>query len=466
MLIETRLERSPIMENQHHYLSIGLSYAYSHCIDRYLAALTHPLFSSLSYLDEETATLAKEVETIYLSLPSLLSENVTIKATYVQKLIDLRPILEQKYRTLTAYERELTHLTLAAKMTLSPSMEDKAVFEANLNQLHNFDFQKLADDCTDFVFQEKNLHRRHEHAALLLPYVPIRLTKDNFIYYMGKSLKQIRIEDTAESATFLTDILTELFEGTQFPQYGQHFKDIATSLTELKEMSEREEFEENVELLQETLEGSLDLVEAFYEVICALCTFFLLEDSSFKVLTDLHPSFYDLYYSVKTILEGSEDKELFASTLPERVEEITASLEKSYLKACQKATSSPLFSLLQTTLQMRLDYVFGFDMSPKPLTLTQAAPIFETFLIKLRERLDHLSNVERKLRMQSLMGIVPFVMSEETFHTYMVQAFHSTKESHSLLVAVMYLTTVLEQCGYYGEPTEEEHILLEDEPFL
>ncbi|PHV71723.1 hypothetical protein CS063_03955 [Sporanaerobium hydrogeniformans] len=453
------------MENQRHSLTVGLAYAYSHCIDRYLRALTHSLFSSLPYLDEETNNLSKEVEALFLALPTLLSESTDIKATYVEKLIHLRPVLEKKYRTLKAYERELTQLTLVFEMTALPSQEDLPFFEADLNSLHTFDFEKLAQDCTQFIFHETNLHERQSRAALLLPYLPIRLTKDNFIYYISKTLKQIHIEDTAESADFLIQILAQLFDGKKYKEYGKHFKDIATSLEEFKCLTNREDFEENRDLLEETLQGALEIVEALYEVICTLCTFFLLENSSFKALTDLHPSFYDLYYSIKAILENGEDRELFISTLPERVEEIKASLEEPFLKACKQSVPSSVFALLQTSLQMRLTHLFSFDISKKPLMHTQTESLFEDFLIQLRKDLDALPPFERKLRMQYLMSVVPFAMSKETFHTYALQAFHASKEAQPLLIAIMYLTSILEQNGFYGESTEEQHILLENDFF-
>lgn len=448
------------MENNNTQVSTGLSYSYIHCIDNYLTFFTHSLFPSLPYIDEESAHLAEELKAIFLSLPTVLSEGSDIKEAYALKLVSFRPLLEAKYRVLKAYERELLHLTTRYQTTTLLSDEELRDLHLQESDLVSMDFNQLASDCTRFIFEIPKMTIKQERAAALLPYIPIKITKENYLYYIDKSIKQIVIDETPGSAQLLVSILRQLFNGTTCPGYGQHFKDIVDSLAELSQFDNREDFEENTELLQEMIDSLLKMLYSMYHIVCNLCNLFILDTLDFKTLTDMHPSFYDLYYSVKGLLTPAEDKELFLSTLPERVEDIKNSLQGPYEKACSSKKTSSVFALIQTYLSMDLQHLFGFDIKKHNPYNDQTNSTLNQFLEELRDELFALPAVDRKLRMQYFMSTIPFVMSEDTFLTYTKKAFSAISKPKQSLVAAMYLSNILEENNFFTNP-ETEHVLME-----
>jgi len=426
-------------------LTVGISYSYINYIHEYLTVLNNSLYSSTEYLDAETFAIAEGLKDIFLSLPDTITQNLEIKEACATRIIGFRTILEKKYRTLHAYQRELHHLITSSNMsnTLSPSPTQS--IDDMKNELASIDFDLLASDCATFVFEKPEINSRQERAALLLPYIPIKITKENYLQYLEKSIQQIAIENAPQNAVALVSILEQLFDGHLCPDYGTHFKDLATTLYELTLNTDSPDFYENTELLGETIDSLLKIVHGLYKMIGALANLLLFDDVDFETITNLHMSFSDLYYSVKNIITSDEDRELFLSTLPGIVLGIKDNLQISYEKICHSNHLSPSFTLIQTYLSINVDDIFSFNIQKHTHYDPEVTLVFDDFRARLKDRLVKLSNSERKLRMQYFISAIPFVMSDKTFYTYIKQAFGGFSTPSQSLIAAMYVSQLLEE---------------------
>ncbi|WP_069997432.1 hypothetical protein [Cellulosilyticum sp. I15G10I2] len=443
------------MNQNENQLFISLSYSYIKYIDEYLALLNNTLYTSINYLDEETSDIINRLKNIFLELPEIFAENATSKETYASQILEIRKVLERKYRVLNAYQRELHHLTTHLNFTQNISDLSGEFPKLIEEQIASIDFNQLSSDCVSFIFDATDMHTKQERASLLLPYIPIRMTKENYLSYVKKSIEFIAIEDNYENAVLLTSVLEQLFDGHLCPSFGEDFNDIAVTLSELNEEVHTEDFYENADLLGETIVTSLQMLNTLYKLTGALASLLLLEDLDFKTLTTLHISFYDLYYTLKDILISDENKELFLSTLPDQVREIKDSLKIKYQKVSENETLDPLFTLMHTYLSVDASHIFGFAIQKNPQPAPDIIAVFDNFSAKLKLHLLQLPAAQRKLRMQYFISTIPFIMSSKSFSIYMQQAFSPTSNRHQSFTAAMYLSHVLEENEY--EPQSNHH---------
>lgn len=443
----------------------AISYSYISFIDEYLNILKNPLFPTIHYLDEETSEIATEIKTLFLSLSSLIGADEDFKEAYAKKLVTFRGTLETKYRSLNAYKRELQHVTSLFNLNNALSESNYEDFGLSEEDALTMDFDKLSQDCMTFVFASKNIQDRQVAAASLLPFVPMRMTKDSFLSYVEKSLEKINIEDTTASAHLLTSVLKQLLDGSLYEAYGIEFVDLSTSIEEIKETSDPDIFFEDAELLNEMLDNSIQIVNGLYKVICTLSNLLIYDGLTFEALTNMHVSFYDLYCSLQNILSQAEDKEIFLETLPERVSDIKEQLHTSYIKACKSSDIDPLFTLIQTYLLMDVTHVFGFDTAKHEPYCLDVKNVFKEFLGELKEYLASSTPKERKLRMQYFMSVMPLSMNDKTFYTYVLQGFNNISDPKRNLFTAMYLSNALEEGGYFealASMNEQTHPVSED----
>lgn len=437
------------MDKNQKSLFAAISYSYICMIDDYLNVLKNPCASSFEYFDEEVWDILSNMKTLFTTLPNLLNAESEFKETYAKNLVDYRGTLEEKYRSLSAYKRELMHLT--SLYNLKSSMNESTYEDYHLSEedAKNMDFSMLAKDCSSFVFAEKVPRKRQDRAGSLLPYVPMRMTKESFLAYVEKSLYKINIDDNEESAKFLTGILLQLFDGKLYENYGKDFQDIRRGLEELETIEELEDFFEEADLTNETLDFAIDLIQNLYHMICTFSNLLIFDALSFETLTDLHVSFYDLFCTIQNILGDAKDKDIFLETLPERVGTIKEELHDLYKKACTTKDIDPLFVLMQTYISMSVHHVFGFDAGQHDPYSPEVNEVLKDFMGDLRSRLHTLSPVSRKLRMQYFMSVVPFIMNEETFFNYIMQGFSNVQDPKRNLFTMMYLSNVLEEKGFF-----------------
>lgn len=455
------------MNQQTEQLFSGIAYSYGEYINAYLELLNNTLFFSTPYLDEETFKVQEELKQYFLELPKLLIPQAVEKETCIERLLTMREALEVKYRTLIAYQRELT-LLLSLKQNDPEFMEN--YFEAiGLNDITSdeVDFNQIATDCTQFIFNKTNGEQKQKRASNLLPYIPIKITKDNYLNYVSKSIRHIAIKNQISSADYLVSILEQLFDGKCYEGYGKHFVDLKISLDQLLTIEHTEDLFEESNLLNETIENCMDMLEKMFRIICTFSNLLLFDQLEFNELTEMQASFFDLYHSIKNILIGSDDASLILSTLPERMEEIQKELLDSYQKASKSVTSDSLFGLMQTYLNMNMSQIFGFSTAKHSTYSEEVLAKFDQFVTHLKEMLNKLPNLERKYRMQYFISQIPFVMSEQNFDAYVHQAFSNLANLKSSLLVASQLTGILEEHHFFpapeNTPVMEHHYEEDDE---
>ena len=441
-------------------LDAGISYSYAEYISAYLGLLKNSMFFSTEYLDEETFQLQETLKEQFLNLPELLSAPEAKKEESVHTLLALREKIEDKYRTLIAYQRELT-LLLCIRQN-DPSFLENYFNNIDLDptQINSLDFQGLANDCTHYIFDETSGVEKQKRAATILPYIPIKITRANYTSYVGKSIRHIAISNNEESALYLTSILEQIFDGRDYVGYGKHFVDLHLSLEHLNTLTNTEELFEEANLLNETFDSLLEMLENMFRMICTFSNLLVPSSLEFAELTNLHASFFDLYYSIKNILTHSNDKDMLLATLPERLEIIQEELKANYAKACkddQKTT--PMFQLMQTYLSMNIKQTFGFSTAKHSAYGDDVLKVLNNFTVSLKDKLDAMPTAERKYRMQYFISQIPFVMSKENFSAYITQAFSNIKNPNQTLLVASQLTGILEENHFF--PTVKEEPVME-----
>lgn len=446
-------------------LYTGIAYSYIEYVHAYLELLNNSLFFSTPYLDEETAHIQNELKKIFLYLPELLTSNETTskgKNTKIEKervgetLLNFRDKLEQKYRSLNSYRRELHHLV--AKAQNDPEFAGSYIDHEEFSDeaILQMDFDRLAEDCTNFVFKDKSLKTKQLHASSILPAIPLKITKANFLDYVKKSIHHIDIEDTVEAANFLTSILTQLFDGKRFEFYGQDFGDFTESLAELTTYDDPIDFFEEADSLEQTINTLFELLRAMYRMICTLSNLLLFEHIDFNTLTELHPSFFDFYHCIKKILTDANDASFLKASLGERVDEVQKEVQSELIKVSKKKEADPMFILIQTYLSMDMSSLFGFTMKKDKQYSKETLAVLDNFVDELGHSLSEIPTTDRKLRMQYFMSSIPFVMPEATFKSYVSAGFRNISKPQQTLLAAMALHSILEQGGYFTSNTDED----------
>lgn len=442
------------MNQQTEQLYAAVAYSYSEYIRAYLDLISNSMFFSTSYLDEETANMQEELKKYFLNLPELLVPQNPQKEPCASRLLAIREILEEKYRTLIAYQRELTGL-LTIKQN-DPTFLANYFEEIGLNDVtpNDINFDNLAEDCVKYIFDNTSGEEKQKRASHLLPLIPIKITKDNYANYIRKSIGHIAITNQVESANYLVSILEQLFDGKSYIGYGKHFVDLKDSLEHLYTLDDTEELFEESNLLNETLENCMDMLEKMFRMICTFSNLLIVDKLEFNELTEMHASFFDLYHSIKNILLKTEDADLLLANLPERLEEIEKELFEDYKKACENTTPDSLFAFMQTYLRMNMQQIFGFSTAKHSAYSKEVLEIFDTFATSLREKLNTLPQLERKYRMQYFISQIPFVMSKENFDTYIHQAFRNISVFAPYLLVANQLTGILAENHFYPAPAD------------
>lgn len=442
------------MNQQTEQLFSGIAYSYGEYINAYLELLSNSLFFSTPYFDEETYQIQEELKDYFLNLPNLLVPQSTQKETCATRLLSIRETLEEKYRTLIAYQRELT-LLLTIKQN-DPAFIDSYFETIGLNDVTaaEMDFNSLATDCTNFIFEGTSSIQKQKRASSLLPYIPIKITKSNYVHYVEKSIHHIAISNQKNSAEYLVSILKQLFDGKLYPGYGKHFTDLKDSLINLSTLEETEELFEEANLLNETLENCIDMLESMFRMICTFSNLLIFDKLEFNELTEMHAAFFDLYHSIKNIVLNSEDASLILTSLPERIEEIQKELYENYKKASREVAPDSLFALIQTYLNMNMQQLFGFSTAKHSAYSQEVLGTLKEFTTELEKMLHNLPMLERKYRMQYFISQIPFVMSKDNFDAYIHQAFHNLSQLKPNLLVAAQLTGILEENHFFPAPAD------------
>lgn len=439
------------MNQQTQQLYAGIAYSYGEYIHAYMDLINNSMFFSTTYLDAETEKFQEELKQYFLNLPELIAPKNPEKESCTLRLLEIREQLEEKYRTLIAYQRELT-LLLTMRQN-DPAFIDHYFELIGLDEVtpEGVNLEQLASDCVQYIFKGTSGTDKQKRASSLLPYIPIRITKDNYIQYVQSSIQHIAIPNQAANAEYLITILNQLFDGKTYSGYGKHFVDLKDSLEHLHTISDTETLFEEADLLNETLENCMEMLEKMFRMICTFSNLLIFDKLEFNELTEMHAAFFDLYYSLKNILLKTDDYQLLQSTLPERLEDIEKELLEDYKKASQSVDPGSLFALMQTYLKMNMQQIFGFSTAKHSAYSKEVLDYFDHFAATLKEKLNNLPNLERKYRMQYFISQIPFVMSESNFDAYIHQAFRNISNFKPYLLVANQLSNILEENHFYPE---------------
>lgn len=442
------------MNQQSEQLYAGISYSYCEYIDTYIQLLNHPLFYSVEYLDEEAFDIKETLKEYFIDFPAIINPHNKNKEEIAKNLLCIRERIETKYRTLLSYQQELALL-----LTLKQNDKDfiaSYLKSVNLDTLEvsNLDISQLVTDCTDFIFKETSGEAKQKRSSLLFPCIPIKITKDNYLNYVSKSIQHIAIKNNKESAEYLVSILKQLFDSKSYKEYGHHFKDIELSIEEMREASATIDLFEDADLLNETIENSMSLLTHLFKLTCTFSNLLIFDSLDFNELSEMHASFFDLFHSLKNIILQKEDSSLLLSTLTERMEEIHKEVKETYEKACKNATQDPLFNLIQTYLAMDMTKIFGFSTAKHSAYTEEVLAVFGPFIEWLRASLNALPNVERKMRMQHFLSQIPFVMNEANFKSYIEHALSNKGDMAKTTFIASQLTSILEKEHFFPEPKD------------
>ena len=143
------------MDKNQKSIFAAISYSYISMIEDYLNVLKNPCASTFEYFDQDVAGILKEMGTLFLTLPNLLNGESEFKETYATNLVNYRIALEEKYRSLNAYKRELMHLTSLYNLKSSITESTYEDYHLTEDDAKDMNFGLLAKDCSTFVFAEK-----------------------------------------------------------------------------------------------------------------------------------------------------------------------------------------------------------------------------------------------------------------------------------------------------------------------
>ena len=455
------------MSQKESYFSTITAYSYNEYINSQLKLISNSLYFSITYFDEETYNIIEALKKTFVKLPSTLSANSTEKEALALNLVQYKELVESKYRVLSAYQRELTHVLTASGQKFTSSTEYLESIGIEDADNIDFDYDRLLDDCTNYVFKDKDSTSTQKRAYTLLPYIPIKLTKANYLDYCKKSIMHIDTNDSAENTLHLTSILFQIFDGSLCPNYNLDFADLVDSINAIGDLDNATDLFEEANMLNETFETLISLLEDIYKVICTLSNLLLFDKLDFTDLTELHMSFSDSYYSLKSIYTDCTEEDLLLESLIQRVEDVSKELEKELNEAKREGQLNPLFNLMLTYLDMSPNSLFGFSTSKEISGNPEIVSIIDNFISSIDTKLSSYSNEDRKIRMQYFISNIPFMMSKTTFKTYIQKGLSNFKTAHNGILVALQLSNILEQSGHFPQqkeiPAQEDYSDLEDE---
>ena len=438
----------------------SVSYSYFEYINSYYNLLNHTMFFSAEYIDADLSTYLDEIKKYFLSLSEILVNNEK-KEDCVMHLMDIKASLETKFRVLKAYEHEFNVIVYKKEFCPEGATALFESIELDENDFKDFNTEALKADLLKFIYEGTKTKERQRRASSVLSFIPIKITRDNFIDYVGQSIKHIAISNSVEDAAKVVSILKQLFDGSDCPEYGEHFRDIKLALDDLDADPNFEDLFANADILNEMIQNSQDLINLLYHNICSLSSLLLVEKLNFEELTEMHASFFDLYFSIKNIVTDTEDSQFIKNSLGDRLEDLQKEIKQSYIENCKNVAPDSIAALMKTYLEMTPASIFSMGLANISKYDDEVTSIINCFPEYLKAKLDKFDNQERKLRMQLFMSDIPFIMKDTTFDTYVKHAFSPI--SKQAILALYYINNTLNQNGFYPAPPETPVIEEADE---
>ncbi|HHX59736.1 MAG TPA: hypothetical protein GX707_03200 [Epulopiscium sp.] len=445
----------------------GVSFAYISLLTDYTNIFTNSIMSTIEEIDPDLNTIIHDMNIYISTLDTLLGGEEIHRSECVTKLQIHHKTLENKFKVINAYSRELNHI--------STLLENKFHLKTTKFQdIEGINYHQFVHEGLDFIALSKTEEEKIYKKREILRALPMRMTKNSFVDYVKQSLKKIAPNPLDQDNTIFSSVFKQMFDGRLTQDYGVTFHDVAMAIEDLRDQSETdltgdaiEEMFDDIYLLKDTIEELYSIIKMLHNTISFLCTLLILDSLDFDVLSNEHVAFKDLFFTTKALMTGEthgEDYSIMVETLPDRFADVFDETNENYVKSTEKFYKNlekgsfpqteetlkliKVFSLIQFYLTLNIEDAFSFD-ELTDLSTPLSTSIIEDATKFLAQELNTLKPAERKLRMQYLISMLPFTMDTQEFATYFDSSLEGTSNEIQKAYVLAKISSFMESLGYF-----------------
>lgn len=453
----------------------GVSFAYISLLKDFSDMLTHPLYDHVESIDTEVYTIIQHLNSIFLSLDTIVDDNENLRADFVNKIQEYQSTLVDRYSTLNGYERELSHISMCLE-------ENYQLATNNVADVQGINYNQFINEFLDFIGDIKNIKSQKYKLTQTIRFIPMRMTKASFLNYIGTSLKRISVGNTFEHHNRFLSVFRQIFDGRQALGYNKYFFDLADAIEKFRTILDKElivdeilETFEDIHLIKNTVDELFDLLDILHSINSRLCILFALDSLYFTDIMENHISFKDFFFTIKSLIKTEDsnvDYEVILDTLPDRLDEVYSEIKTEYDDITQKLFDKVKNNLISETdesieklkidglirsyLLLNIQDAFSFDETQEqskrlPDSYIEDAKQF------LEEQFQLLKPYERKLRMQYLISVMPFIMNNNQLSSYIHHGIDGTSNEVKKAYVLSKITEVMEFYGYFENQHSLEH---------
>ena len=459
----------------------SMSFAYISLLGECTSVFTNPVIIAIDEIDMDLGTIITDIKTCLLSLDTLIGDDEKNRSQWATRLQGHHKLLENKFKLINAYSRELNHISTFLESQYHLKTTD-------LKDIEGIDYHQFVHEGLDFVGKSQTEKEKTYKIKEILRALPMRMTKNSFVDYVAESLGKIAPSPQDKDNTLFLSVFKQMFDGRLTQDYGIAFEDIAVAIEDLRDQSESDLTGDQIEgmfddiyLLKDTVQELYTIIRVLHHIISYLSTFLILDSLNFEILSSEHVTFKDLFFTVKSLVNGEthgEDYNIMIETLPDRLGDVFGEINELYTASAQEfydkiekgsfpQTEETLklikvFSLIQFYLSLDVEDAFGFDESTDP-SAKIPGPVIDTALGFLSQELNSLKPSERKLRMQYLISMLPFTMDTQEFASYFDGAIEGTSNEIQKAYVLAKISNFMDSSGYFDslestpEPGHDHH---------
>lgn len=455
----------------------GVSFAYISLLIDCTNILTDPISSTVAEIDKDLNTILDDTKALFSSLDTLIGGDETSRSECVSQLQLNHKILEDKFKVINAYSRELNHI--------STVLENQYHLKTTkLQDIEGINYHQFIHEGLDFIAQAKDREDKIYKTKEFLRFLPMRMTKNSFIDYVKHSLENVASNPLDTNNTIFLSVFNQMFDGRLTQNYSVAFQDIAIAIEDLRNQSEIDLTGSSIEgifddiyLLKDTIEGLYNFIATLYQALSSISTLLILDSLNFDILCREHITFKDLFFTVKSLLIGEthgEDYTIIIETLPDRLADVLNEINENYTQSAKnfyhelEKDSLPktqetlklikVFSLIRFYLQLNIEDAFSFNEAADSASQLDTS-IIDSATGFLSAQLNSLKPTERKLRMQYLISMLPFTMNTQEFANYFDHALEGTSNEIQKAYVLAKLSNFMDSFGYFDtlQPTPDHH---------
>lgn len=448
----------------------GVSLAYISLLIDSTNIFTDPLGPAIPEIAQELGEITNDIKSYFLSLDSLIGGGAESRGKCASQLQAHHKVLEEKFKTINAYGRELHHI--------STHLENRYyLISTKPEDIEGINYHQFIHEGLEFIGQSETKEDEMHKIREFLRFLPMRMTKDSFTDYVTKSLKKVASNPADLNNELFLSVFKQMFDGRTATSYGTTFSDIYIAIEDLRKQSKTditgqciEGMFDDIYLLQDTIESLSRVITTLHNAISSLSILLLLDHLTLDVLCEEHITFNDFFHTVKSLISDDthgEDYNIMVETLPDRLShvfdeindtynKVTADfydkLEKDLLPKSEESLQSiKVFSLIQYYLMLNVEDVFSFreatdGANQLPSSVVDSATYF------LSQQFETLKAAERKVRMQYLMSMLPFIMDTQEFASYFDGAIEGTSNQVQKAYVLTKLSNFMDSLGFFDTP--------------